>query len=130
MSESYSNIFVNEESYTILLPHQRKFVKFCIDLNNLKKTCGLTKVSITIDGIYTYNNIEILTGPETSVYDGQNWSIKWVNEDGKEQNMEYTYKKEQSKHTDISIQKKNGGNKKRRRTKGKKIKRKKTKKTN
>jgi len=123
MSNSYSNIIVNGQSYPNLLEYQMNFVKFCLGLKSLKTMYNLTEVSITIDGKYTYNNIEILSGPDGNIYNGQNWSIKWVNQTGTEQNMSFTLKNEGSKHTDFG-----GGNKKRGRTKGKKIKRKKTKK--
>ena len=123
MSNSYSNIIVNGQPYSSLREYQMNFVKFCVGLKSLKTMYNLTAVSITIDKNYTYNNIEILSGPEEDIYVGQNWKIKWVNQNEMEQNMNFTLKNEGSKHTDFG-----GGNKKRRRTKGKKIKRKKTKK--
>jgi hypothetical protein len=106
MSTSYSNIVVNGGGYTSFLPHQIKFVEFCKGLNDLKKTYNLTdtEVSITINGVYTYNNI-IVSGPETNVYQGQNWSINWNTENLVPQNMSFTLKTEGSKHTDFG-----GGN--------------------
>jgi hypothetical protein len=105
MSTSYSNIVVNGKGYTSLQPHQMKFVEFCKGLNDLKKTYNLTEVSITIDRSYTYNNIIIVSGPETNVYQGQNWSINWNTENRVAQNMSFTLKTEGSKHTDFG-----GGN--------------------
>ena len=108
MSTSYSNIVVNGKGYPSLLPHQMKFVEFCKGLNDIKKTYNLTdtevSVSITIDRAYTYNNI-IVSGPETNVYQGQNWIINWKTENLVPQNMSFTYKTEGSKHTDFG-----GGN--------------------
>jgi hypothetical protein len=105
MSTSYSNIVVNGKGYPSLQPYQMKFVEFCKGLNDLKKTYNLTEVSIKIEGAYTYNNIIIVSGPETNVYQGQNWSINWNTENQVAQNMSFTLKTEGSKHTDFG-----GGN--------------------
>ncbi len=105
MSTSYSNIVVNGKKYPSLQPYQMKFVEFCKGLNDLKETYSLTEVSIIIDGAYTYNNIIIVSGPETNVYQGQNWSINWKTENRVDQNMSFTLKTEGSKHTDFG-----GGN--------------------
>lgn len=117
MSTSYSDIVVNGKTYHALLPHQIKFVEFCIGLNYLKDKYNLTEVSIKIEGRYTYNNIVIVSGPETNVYQGQNWSINWNTENKEQQNMRFTLKTEGSRHTDFG-----GGNRRRtirRRTKRK-----------
>ena len=141
-------------NYPELTWYQLIFIKLCEDLPHLIQTYSINTISIKMHS-FTYNSIRIISGPRHSIERGQNWHIEWVTEDNEvKKNLKFNRKfisyrwllhamqysqEERAELQDDEIAAlehyereqgiAGGGNKIKKRTKGKKNNRKKTKKT-
>jgi len=123
----YSNVTVDTRQIGSFFDHQKILIRCCEDLVHILETYNIQNISLTfrtISGDFVYNNLKIAVDTAVNA-DKQKWEITWSAPTGNTRMLKFH--REMIRYLPGQLQER-GGNKRRKKTKGKKIKRKKTKK--
>jgi hypothetical protein len=125
----YSNVTLDTEKLKNFHPYQINLIRCCEELVHILNIYKIQNISITFNGNYVYNNLKILADPAVNA-DKQKWEITWsAPPSGNTRMLKFNREMIRYLPDQLPAQlQESGGNKRRKNTKGKKIKRKKTKK--
>jgi hypothetical protein len=125
----YSYVTLDTETLKKFHPYQINLIRCCEELVHILKNYKIQNISITFNGNYVYNNLKIAVDSQVNS-DEQNWIITWSAPTTGNIRM-LKFRREMIRYLPDQLPAQlqvRGGNKRRKNTKGKKIKKKKTKK--